>query len=114
MGVPQCLLRSAPAVDKDVLSPLFNSIISYILGQVILDYPGVQVHLSDLAEVEDIVILTSSYSEMQGQFEGVNRNAAAVGMRIHASKTKLMSALISDEQRQAVLLDGEHGAYVGT
>ncbi len=28
-------------------------------------------------------------------------------MRINASKTKVMSALVPDEQRQAVLLDGE-------
>ncbi len=76
-----------------------------------LDYPGVQVganaHVSDLAYADDIVILSSSYSEMQGLFEAVNRHAAAVGMRINASKAKVMSALIPDEQCQAVLLDGE-------
>ncbi len=32
---------------------------------------------------------------------------AAVGMRINASKTKVMSTLIPGEQRQAVLLDSE-------
>ncbi len=44
---------------------------------------------------------------MQGLLDAVNRHAAAVGMRINASKTKVMSALFPDEQRQAVLLDGE-------
>ncbi len=44
---------------------------------------------------------------MQGLLEAVNRHAAAVSMCINASKTKVMSALIIDEQRQAVLLDGE-------
>ncbi len=44
---------------------------------------------------------------MQGLLDAVNRHAAAVGMRINASKTKVMSALVPDEQRQAVLLDGE-------
>ncbi len=44
---------------------------------------------------------------MQGLLEAANRHAAAVGMRINASKTKVMSALIPGEQRQAVLLDGE-------
>ncbi len=34
-------------------------------------------------------------------------NHHAVGMRINASKTKAMSALIPGEQRQAVLLNGE-------
>ncbi len=44
---------------------------------------------------------------MQGLLEAVNRHAAAVGMRVNASKTTVMSALIPGEQRQAVLLDGE-------
>ncbi len=94
------------------LSPtLFNYIIDWILGQALQNHPGVQVganvHVSDLAYANDIVILSSSYSEMQGLLEAVNRHAAAIGMRINASKTKVMSALIPGEQRQAVLLDGE-------
>ncbi len=63
--------------------------------------------MSDLAHANDIVLLSSSYSEMQGLLEAVNRHAAAVGMHINPSKTKVMSALIPGEQRQAVLLDGE-------
>ncbi len=68
---------------------------------------GANVHVSDLAYVDDIVLLSSSYSEMQRLLEAVNRHAAVVDMRINASKTKVMSALIPGEQRQAVLLDGE-------
>ncbi len=68
------------------------------------DYPGVQVganiHVSHLASANDIVILSSSYIEMQGLLESVNHHAAAVGMRINASRTKMMSALIPGEQRQ--------------
>ncbi len=94
------------------LSPtLFNYFIHWILRQALQDYPGVpvgaNVHVSDLAYADDIVILSSCYSEMQGLLEAVNRHAAAVGMRINASKTKVMSAHIPGEQRQAVLLDGE-------
>ncbi len=63
--------------------------------------------MSDLAYADDIVILSSSYTEMQGLLEAVNCHAAAVGMRINASKTKVMSALIPGEQRQAVLIEGE-------
>ncbi len=85
--------------------------IDWILRQVLQDYPGVQVganvHVSDLAYADDIVLLSSGYSEMQGLHEAVNRHAASVGMCINASKTKVMSALIPGEQRQAVLLDGE-------
>ncbi len=69
------------------LSPtLFNCIIDWILGQALRDYPGVQVganvHLSDLVYADDIVILSSSYREMQGLIEDVNRHAAAVDMLI--------------------------------
>ncbi len=48
---------------------------------------------SYLAYADDIVLLSSSYSDMQG-LEAVNRYAAAVGMRINVSKTRVMSALI--------------------
>ncbi len=44
---------------------------------------------------------------MQGLFEAVHRHTAAVGTHINASKTKVKSALIPGERRQAVLLDGE-------
>ncbi len=44
---------------------------------------------------------------MHGLLEAVNRHAATVGMRINASKTKMMPARIPGEQRQAVLLDDE-------
>ncbi len=54
-----------------------------------------------------VVILGSIYSVMQGLLEAVNRHVAAFSMRINASKTKVVSALIPGEQRQAVLPDGE-------
>ncbi len=112
MGATQWPLRFAPAFDKDVLSPtLFNYIIDLIFGQATQDYPRVQVranvHVSDLAYADDIVILSISYSEMHGLLEAVNRHATAVSMRINALKTKVMSTLVPGEQRQAVLLDGE-------
>ncbi len=44
---------------------------------------------------------------MQGLLDAFNRHAAAVVMRINASKAKVMSAHIPCEQRQAVPLDGE-------
>ncbi len=93
-----------------VLSPtLVNYIIDWILGKALQNYPGVQVgasvHVSDLAYAYDIVILSRSYSEMQGLLEAVNSHAVAVGMCINASK--VMSALIPGAQRHAALLDGE-------
>ncbi len=56
--------------------------IDWILGQALQDYPGVQVganvHVSNLAYAETIVILSRSYSETQGLLVSVNRQAAAV------------------------------------
>ncbi len=63
--------------------------------------------MSDLAFADGIVNLSSSCSEIQGLRETVHRHAAAVGMSINASKTKVMSPPIPAEQRQAVQLDGE-------
>ncbi len=60
---------------------LFNYIMEWILGQALEDYPGVQVganvHVSDLAYADNIVILRSSYSEMQGLLEAGYRYADA-------------------------------------
>ncbi len=88
MEVTQCSLKFAPAFNKGALSPL----IDWILGQALQDYSGVQVganiHASDLPYAEDIVIFSSSYREIQGLLETVSRHVTAVGMRIHASKTK--------------------------
>ncbi len=64
------------------LSPtLFNNIFYWILGQALQDYPGVQVgahvQVSDLAYADEVVILSSSYSEMQDVLEVVTRHAVA-------------------------------------
>ncbi len=60
--------------------------------------------MSDLAYADGIAELSSSYSKMQGLLEAA---AAAVGIRVNGSKTKVMTSLIPGEQRHAVLLDGE-------
>ncbi len=61
--------------------------------------------MAGLAHVDDTVIPSSSYREMHGLLEAINRHAAAICMRINASETKVMPAVIPGEQRQAVLLD---------
>ncbi len=50
--------------------------------------------MSDLSNADDIVILSSSYREMQGPVEVVKRHVTVVGMRINASEIKVISALI--------------------
>ncbi len=44
---------------------------------------------------------------MLNPLKAVNCHAAAVRMHINTSNTKVMSAPIPGEQRQAILLDGE-------
>ncbi len=77
MGVNQSPLSIDSAFDKDVFSPLPSS-----TGQVLQDYPGVQiganVHVSDLAYTDGIVILSSSYWKMHNLLEAVNRHAAGM------------------------------------
>ncbi len=109
----QCLSRSAPAFDKDVLSllPSSNTESTGFLARLYKITQGFRLEPTSMCPTSPMptasYILISSYSEMQGLLEVVNRHAAAVGMRTNASKTKMMSAFIPGEQRQAVLLDGE-------
>ncbi len=60
------------------------------------------------------MLLSNSFREMHDLLETVNHHAAAVGMLIKASKTKVVSALMSDEMCQAVLLDGDSFKYALT
>ncbi len=57
---------------------------------------GTNIHVFDLAYADYIVLSSSSY-----------------GMRINASKTKVMSTIIPGGQRQAILLDVEPVEDVG-
>ncbi len=54
--------------------------------------------------LDDIVLLTSNYREMQGSLEAVNNHATAVGMHISTVKTDMMLARVPDEQRHATLV----------
>ncbi len=44
------------------------------------------VHVFDLAYADTVLMLSSSYGEMQSLLERVYRHAAAVGLRINALK----------------------------
>ncbi len=86
------------------ISPfLFYSFIEWILGQALQGYTGVQV--GTIAHVSDLDIMLQG--ELQGLFKAVNRHATAVSVHINVSKTKAMTALIADEQRQVAMLEGE-------
>ncbi len=93
MGVTQCPGIRFGVRQRCALFPtLVNYINDWILGQDLQDCPRVQVvanvHVSNSAYDDNIVILSSSYSEMQGLHDAVNCHAAEAGMRISATKTK--------------------------
>ncbi len=58
--------------------------------------------MSDLAYSDGIVLFSNNYCEMQSLLEGGTSHAAAVFVFVNA---KGMSALMPDEQCQAVLFD---------
>ncbi len=89
-------------------STLFNYVIDCILSQGFQGCPWARVvHVFDLADADDPVLLSNTYWEMQSLLESVKCHAAAVGMRINASKMKTISEHIPFEQRQAVRFYGE-------
>ncbi len=89
-------------------SPIrFNFIIDWSLDQALHDYPGVLVLVYDLVSADHTVILSSSYREVQDLLGAVNHHSTTSGMRIIASKIKVMLAFIPGKKHQATLFDGE-------
>ncbi len=60
-----------------------------------------------LNQLTSTIFCFSVTKKMHCLLEAVNRHAAAVGVRINASKIKMMSALIPGEQRQTILPEGK-------
>ncbi len=67
------------------------------------EYSGVQVEtdaqVHDLAYADGITLNMNDHKEVKSLLEAVGHHAVAAGIRINASKAKLLSALIPDEQR---------------
>lgn len=94
-----------------MLSPiLFNYIIDCILENSVVGLAGVRVghncSITDLDYANDVAILSKSYAEVQHALDNVSRMAKMVGMKINASKRKILSANFLPDQ-VAVTLDGE-------
>ncbi len=70
------------------------------------DYPEVQVD-TNFAYADDIVLPSNNYRGMQDPPKTVNHHTVAFAMHIDELKTRVMSALIPGEQRQAILFDDE-------
>ncbi len=89
---------------------LFNFAVDWILRNAMAGVTGVKVSttltLMDLAYADDIAILGDSYEAVQEVLNGVHRFAYAVGLRINATKTKVLSAQMSPSSRGTIILNG--------
>ncbi|MDY6930075.1 MAG: reverse transcriptase family protein [Pseudomonadota bacterium] len=94
------------------LSPtLFNYVVDWVLSHALESHPGVHLgpnfNLTDLAYADDVVILGPTFSEVQQAINDVNRFSQGVGLRINIAKTKVLTALVPDDQHTAITIDGE-------
>ena len=97
--------------QRCVLSPtLFNYAIDHILNTALKDYPGVEVGrgvmVTDFAYADDIVLLGANGVDVQGALEKVHAAAAAVGLLINTTKSKVMRSLVSTDDWQPISLGG--------
>ncbi len=97
-----------PGVQQEcsLSSTLFNYIIGWILSQVLHGYPGIKVEPTPKRPISPM----PTKSRSTGRCKACSK---LVGMRIYASKTKVMLALTAGDQRQAILLDCEPMEDVG-
>ena len=76
---------------------LFNYAIDYILDRALQDYTGVEVvwnvRVSDLAYVDNIVLVGLNYDNVQVALNRMRAATQGVGMTINASKIKVMPSL---------------------
>ncbi len=94
------------------LSPtLFNFVVDWILRNALAGAPGVQLSstfgLTNLAYADDIALLGDSFVSVQEAVNKVHRFAAVVGLRINASKTKVLSAHVDPLLHQDINVWGE-------
>lgn len=93
------------------LSPtLFNYAIDHILNTALHGFEGVRVGrdvaVSDLAYADDITLLGNTFEEVENVLMKIHRTALTVGMRINASKTKIMSSLTNPADQLSLSLEG--------
>ncbi len=60
----------------------------------------------DLAYADDIALLGDNFEAVQDALEGVERYAAAVGLRSNAAKTKVLPAQVATSQQRQLFLEG--------
>ncbi len=70
------------------------------------DLMSFETQVFGLTYFDGIMLNMNDFKEVQILLEAFNYHATVAGIRINSSKAKMMSALISDEQRQVVVPDG--------
>ncbi len=90
---------------------LFNFVVDWILRNALSEAPGVQLSqtfgLTDLAYADDIALFGDSFVTVQEAVNQVHPFAAVVGLRINASKTKVLSANVDPLLHQVINVGGE-------
>nr|VZI49593.1 unnamed protein product [Spirometra erinaceieuropaei] len=103
-------IRSGVRQGCILSSILFNYAIDWILGRALRDSDGVEFapghRLTDLDYADDIVLLASSFGDLQSMVSQVNENAESVGLSINAGKTKVFSSCIPDQEKAPLGIDG--------
>nr|VZH93430.1 unnamed protein product [Spirometra erinaceieuropaei] len=112
-AVPCDLPSEGEVVDaiRCILSPiLFNYAIDWILGRAQHEGDGVEFapghRLTDLDYADDIVLLASSFGDLQSMVSRVNEVAKSVALSINAEKTKVFSNCIPDQEKAPLEIDG--------
>ncbi len=93
------------------MSPtLFNYAIDFVLERALRDSQGVQVgenlYLTDLTYADDIALLGDSAEAVQDALDNIDRFAKVVGLRINASKTKVLSTQPDPGTQHTINLGG--------
>ncbi|BHF57838.1 hypothetical protein SprV_0100078400 [Sparganum proliferum] len=102
-------IRSGVRQGCILLPILFNYAIDWILGRALREGDGVEFvpghRLTDLAYVDHIALLASSFGNLHSMVSRENEVAKSVGLSINARKTKVFSSYIPDQKKAPLGID---------
>ncbi|CAI9717498.1 Hypothetical predicted protein [Octopus vulgaris] len=95
-----------------VLSPtLFNYAIDWITTNALREFPGITVghnfSVKDLDYADDIAILGETFADVQFAINELQRVVSQIGMKVNASKTKILTAESSPPDKTPIVLNGD-------
>nr|VZI13084.1 unnamed protein product [Spirometra erinaceieuropaei] len=89
---------------------LFNYPIDGILERAVHEGDGVEFapghRLTELSYADDVVLLASSFGDLQSMVSRVNEKAKSVDLSINAGKTKAFSDCIPDQEKAPLGING--------